>query len=454
MSSHCSTGVEGLEARVVLASTAASVIEIGMGPAVMPVATVADRDGNLYVAGTFDGVVDFNPRRNQTHLVDGGQTSSFVARYGAAGGLDWVVALRYDGELSGIPEISSLATDARGDVYVAGGFTGRPTFDAASGAWRVPAPTLDQPLSTLWKFHRDGTFSFANTVARVANHSQRASHVAVDRYGSIYTTENDVDFTNGSDHFTTSSYLKKWSSGGREVWTAGVDGTYPHVLAIDRHANPWVLSTHETSGRPDVHVATKYNGRGRFLDAVPVATSTVGLGSGGVAFDAEDDLIVAGGFTGVWDFDPGAGERLLGPKRTGSGYSSVFLTKIRPDHTLVFAHTIGGAFYDMATGVSVEPSGVIHVSGSFGGVADFDPSAAGRFLLEALGPNEGTAQDLFTASYDASGRFLSASSLPRERTLESDTAAAFVRCGAAVLGQSVRGADERSIVLWLTGSLD
>jgi hypothetical protein len=364
-----------------------------------------------------------------------------------------VIALRYDGAQSGVPEISS-ATDARGDVYVAGGFSGRPAFDAASDSWRVPAPTLDQPLSTLWKFHRDGTFSFANTVARVANHSRRASHVAVDRYGRIYTTENDVDFTNGSDHFTTTSYLKKWTSGGREVWTASVDGTYPHVLAIDRHANPWVLSTHETSGKPDVHVATKYNGRGRFLDAVPVATGSVALGSGGIAFDAADDLIVAGGFTGVWDFDPGAGERLLGPKRTGSSYSNAFLTKIRPDHTLVFAHAIGGAFNDTASGLSVDASGVIHVSGSFGGVVDFDPSAAGQFLLEALGPNAGTAQDLFTASFDASGRFLSASSLPREETLESDAAAAFVRGEVAVLGQSIRGANERSILVWRTELLD
>jgi hypothetical protein len=261
---------------------------------------------------------------------------------------------------------------------------------------------------------------------------------------------NDVDFTNGTDHFQTRSFLEKFTPSGRWIWSAGIAGTYPHVLAIDRHQNPWVVSTLEPQGGPDVVLATKYNGRGRFLDDVPIATGGTGLlGPAGLAFDGEDNLVVAGGFTGVWDFDTGAGERLLGPKRAGSGYSNAFLTKITPDHRVVFAQTVGGYLNDTIGGVDVDRAGRIHVAGSFGGVVDFDPSAAGQFLLEGRDPAPGSAQDLFRAAYDGAGRFLSAASLTRAATLEAATAVAFTSGGGAVvLGQSIRGTDERSIVIW------
>src|SRR4051812_35670537 len=85
--------VERLEERRVLASGAASLMELGPGGSPAPLAMAADARGNYYVAGSFSGTADFNPMRSRTYSVEGGQYSVFLARYSASGGLYWVIAL-------------------------------------------------------------------------------------------------------------------------------------------------------------------------------------------------------------------------------------------------------------------------------------------------------------------------------------------------------------------------
>lgn len=431
-------------------------MELGGSGTIFPGQMVADAQGNFYVSGTFGGKVDFNPRRSRTYEVDGGTSSSFIARYSAAGGLDWVIALKYPGQLTGEPEFSSLATDARGDLYAAGSFQGVPTQDRKTGTWSLPAPDGTQPLSTLWKFHRDGSFSFANHVDRVelvrAEQGTRASHVAVDRFGSIYTTDNVVTTSLDNNQFTTKSMLTKMNSAGKMIWSRPIPDSYPYELIIDHHDNPWLTVTHFANpGSHDVLLASKYNGRGRFLDGIPVATVSglFGMMGAGITFDDEDNLIAAGGFSGSWDFDPGNDETILGPKHADSTEANVFLSKITPAHELIFAHLIHAQLQDDGVAVSVDPSGHIHVGGRFQGLVDFDPSRTGQSLLQAVNTGDFVGDDLFLATYDHAGRYVSAKSLLRG-DIGATRASSFARGQLLLLAETYDSnlPNHRSSVIW------
>jgi hypothetical protein len=425
--------MEALESRIVLAGGVPTLADVGPGTDM--VASAADRQGNYYVAGLFHGKVDFNPRASRDYELDGGADSMFLARYSAKGELYWVTALRIPTPGNATAQVSSIATDDRGDAYLAGSFYGRPVREAATGQLTLSPPAQHDPKSTLWKFHKDGSFSFANRIEQVAHQSVSASHIAVDHFGSIYATSNVINYSaDDPAQYTIQSLLTKSNANGVQIWSKEISDHYPSAVVIDRHDNPWVAVTHLNFSDPDIGLALEFNGRGRFLDSTAIASGFGSFSVESFAFDAEDNLITTGAFSGIWDFDAGAGERLLGARDPRSGYANAFVSKIRPNHDLVFANVIGGELHDAAEGVTVDDSGRITVAGMFNGTVDFDPSARGAYLLQSKGGGGTFDQSLFCASYDHAGRFLSASSPSGPDTSVDIVTAIFPRGQAVVLG--------------------
>ena len=105
-------------------------------------------------------------------------------------------------------------------------------------------------------------------------------------------------------------------------------------------------------------------------------------------------------------------------------------------------------------GVSVDSTGLIHLAGMFDGVVDFDPSSAGQTLLDSADPVQTMQQDLFFASYDHAGRFVSARSLPRPDNREDVIAAVFARERVLVLGESSYSGNRRSALVWQVPTSD
>src|SRR5689334_19015597 len=132
------SGMEVLEARIVFSSYL-PVLELGVGANNLGVnALTADDRDNIYIAGFFQGVVDFDPRRNHATILDSENGSAFIARYSPLGVPVWVAPFK------GTANIATLTTDSRGDLYVAGAFSFGKGANRSSGA--------------VFKFHSDGTF--------------------------------------------------------------------------------------------------------------------------------------------------------------------------------------------------------------------------------------------------------------------------------------------------------
>jgi hypothetical protein len=89
-----------------------------------------------------------------------------------------------------------------------------------------------------------------------------------------------------------------------------------------------------------------------------------------IALDPRGDLVIVGSWCAYqMDFYPGKGQDL----RNCLGFSDIFVSKFTPDGTYVWTKTMGGTAFDTGRDVAVDAAGNIFVTGTFRGIADFDP---------------------------------------------------------------------------------
>src|SRR5439155_13529664 len=97
-----------------------------------------------------------------------------------------------------------------------------------------------------------------------------------------------------------------------------------------------------------------------------------------VAVDSSGNVLVGGSFTGTVDFGGGPTQAL------GGGQSDVFVVKYAPTGAYLWARTFGGTSFDSCSGLAVDGSGNVVVTGTFTGAADF----GGGALTSAGGSND------------------------------------------------------------------
>ena len=84
---------------------------------------------------------------------------------------------------------------------------------------------------------------------------------------------------------------------------------------------------------------------------------------------------------GTVDFDPSAQVLNL----TSFGPEDAFVWKLNASGALVWARQAGGGIgTNTASGVAVDSSGAVYVTGGFQGTADFDPGPEEHLLVEPL----------------------------------------------------------------------
>ena len=115
-----------------------------------------------------------------------------------------------------------------------------------------------------------------------------------------------------------------------------------------------------------------------------------------INLDASGKLCLTGCFQGTTDFDPGPGTFNL----QSAGVADIFVSKIDTDGDLLWAKRIGGPGLDIAYGNTTDAVGNIYLTGSFAGMADFDPGAA-VYNLTSFG-----VRDIFIVKLDALGNLI------------------------------------------------
>ena len=129
-------------------------------------------------------------------------------------------------------------------------------------------------------------------------------------------------------------------------------------------------------------------------------TRTIG-GSGedhgdAIAVDDNDNVLIAGHFTGTVDFDPGPGV----DNRTSQGRTDVFVTKLDADGSQVWTRIVGGPGTDQAYSLALDPGGNVLITGSFQSTVDFDPTGGVDNHTA-----DGAYEDVFVTKLAADGSY-------------------------------------------------
>lgn len=316
--------------------------------------------------------------------------------------------------------LKSMTSDASGNIYVVGAFTG--TINFGSGSSAGPAVGSD-----IWfgKFSSTGNLIWAHGL--VGGDDDFGWDIALDNSGNIYitgyfgTTTAQLDFDPGSGTaFPTVShglFFAKYNNNGIFQWVRTIGKslvtTRSHAIAVDNSGNVhvagtiWSSSTQTIDFNPGPGVNNlstnngsifyaKYNSSGNYLWA-----RNVGPGNSSptecsdLALDSENNVYITGTFNGSADFHPSSNSPVL-----NSSAGAAYVCKYNSSGNFVWSKQVSGQNGDWGKRLAVDGSNNVYVTGPYNTngrnifLAKFNSSGAQQALKSIGGTNSDEGQAL------------------------------------------------------------
>ncbi|MBL7847866.1 MAG: VCBS repeat-containing protein [Cyclobacteriaceae bacterium] len=318
----------------------------------------------------------------------------------------------------------ATTTDASGNVYFTGWFTGTADFDPGPGVVNLtPNGSLDVFVT---KFDANRNLVWAIKMGGFS--ADQGQAIAVDGSGNVYVAGyftgtgtfggSSLSSAGGSDAFVcklNSSGVGQW---GRRVGGTGSDTGYS--IAVDGAGNVMVAGTFNSLVDFDPGAGTLNLTSFGFSDAFVFSLNTSGtfrwakqMGGPsydygyGVACDGAGNAVTTGYFDDTANFDPAVTDFSLS---SNSGTYDVYVTKLaNANGNLIWAKSMGGDSGDFGMAIDVDASDNVYTTGYFqfgaGNPADYDPGP-GVFNLIPTPGSSIFAGDVFVSKLDASGNFV------------------------------------------------
>lgn len=253
----------------------------------------------------------------------------------------------------------------------------------------------------------------------------------VDASGSVITTglfKNTQDFDPGIGVSTLTSinnpntannqndiFISKVDANGDFVWAkqlGGIDLKDAVSIGLDAAGNVYTtgnfygtvdfdpgvgISNLTSKGYNDIFIS-KLDTSGNFVWAKQMG-SIFGDSGYAIAVDSAGNVFTTGSFSDTCDFDPNVGVSNMSTLVEG-----IFISKLDTNGNFVWAKSMGGIAYNKGRLITLDSTGNIFVSGTFGGTTDFDPNAgvANLTSVGAFGGNE----DMFVLKLDGNGNYV------------------------------------------------
>lgn len=159
-------------------------------------AIATDSDGNVFLAGDFDGGGDFDPGPGVQTLISEGSFDAFAAKLDPNGDFVWA----HSWGSTGFDAANGIAVDAQGNAVVGGMFGGACDFDPGAGTTQLTAQgAFDVFVSQL---QPNGDFNWVSDVTGAGQNF--ANSVAVNATGDIFVAgsfSNTADFDASANTF-------------------------------------------------------------------------------------------------------------------------------------------------------------------------------------------------------------------------------------------------------------
>jgi len=354
-------------------------------------AIAIDLSGDIYIVGSFESSVDFNPGNGVADRTSAGESDAFLIKFNSGGEFLWVQT--WGG--SGDDGCTGVLVDGVGDIYVTGSFSDSVDFDPGVNTYERASNGHADSFVT--KFNSAGDFQWVRTWGGSQYDSPKGS-LAWDHSGNIYVTgrfSGDVDFDPGpgTDFHNSGAwqgaFLCKFADNGEFHWAktwggdgvidvTGIAGNGSDLFvvgwfsdiqgsgAIDFDPGPGT-DIHVTEGREDAFMS-KFNSMGDFQWAKTWGGEGALDDAYGIAVDLAGNIYVTGQFRDGIDFDPGAGEEY----HPGEWFDA-YLSKYDAGGEFQWVRTWGGTGWDYGYDVALDEEGNIFIIGNFMGTVDFDP---------------------------------------------------------------------------------
>lgn len=289
--------------------------------------------GDVYVTGTFQNTVDFDPGVSTYPLTSAGYDDIFLLKLDASGNFLSAISIgstQYD-------KGTDVHIDAGGNVFVLGGFKGTVDFDPNSSVYNLTSS--NNGATFVLKLGQSGNFLMAASIT-----------------GTGTSTGNSI----------------KTDSNG-DIIVAGV-----FTSAIDFDPGP-AVSNMTATALTDIFVL-KLSSTGNYIFSQKMggASNETALD---VAVDQFNCIYTTGFFQGTADFDPSATTYTL-----NSSGQTVFISKLSPNGNFIWAQKIAST-NSIGKGITVDNAGVVSTTGTFTGAGDFDPMG-GSFALMPAGSGD------------------------------------------------------------------
>lgn len=301
---------------------------------------VVDQDSNVFVAGSFEGVVDFDPGTT-THQISGNSVQdAFILKLDYAGNFKTVYSC---GDV-GVDFCADLKIDNQGNLLVSGSFEFQVDFNAtnsndtltSSGSSDAFVLKLDSNLSFIWVKKVGGTMLDAILA------------LDVDDVGNIYLAgafEGSCDFDPGTGvsqlvAVNMDGFVLKLNSLGNYMWvnqTGGSGDDQILDIAIDHQYKVYVTGyfSDTVDFDPDTLSSLNLVAQGNYdhyvyqldtlgaLSSVQQFTGNISSTANCIFVDQQDNLYTVGKFEGAVDFDPSSALN----NRQSIGQSDVFIQR-------------------------------------------------------------------------------------------------------------------------------
>ena len=309
-------------------------------------------NGDIFLAGIFEGVAQFGAVNQPLKLTSNGKQDAFIARIDPAGKMLWA------GNVGGRDDDDSpeIVAGNDGEVYITGGFHGKINFDAVQSTQAVLTSTNGSNDVFLAKYDPQGVLVW---------HRQ---------YGGPK-----------SDWPTA---LKLSSNGDLML-----SGVFTNIARFDAVGDPLTLTSH---GKQDA-----------FIARIDPTGATLWANSVGGQFDDcitaiatgnHDEVYATGSFHGKINFTSNYSEQTALTSKSNT--QDIFLAHYDSQGFLTWRRQYGGVKTDTATAMKTAPNGDVFLAGLFEKTAQFG-TAKQPSTLTSNGK-----QDAFIARIDATGKTL------------------------------------------------
>jgi len=360
-----------------------------------------DASGNIYILGSFRGIVDFNPSPSAAHWVNSinNTYTSYIQKLDVNGNFIWVKTIYFENGSLGHLEI-----DDSGNLIIMGSFKDSVDIDPDTTVYKLFSKGGYDIF--ILKLSSAGNFIWAKSFGGIKDVVIR--DMCIDNQGNVYSHgyyKDTVDFDPGSgtciygagyslyNDPLYNAFIQKLDKNGNFVWAKaflnGEPGGCSDGISIDLDQNGNVCCTGYFAGTgidfdPGAGLSTPpSNATGEYIVKLDSLGSFIwvkytshviswGFASpNSIKTDIYNNIYTTGTFKGHADFDPGPDTLLLDGYASGDRWA--FIQKLDENGNLLWAKSYGRANKLEPLVITTDTFGNVYSTGVLYDSADLDP---------------------------------------------------------------------------------